>query len=553
MTYLFILPELLKKLANVKYISKNLVWIILFAMVAAAWTAGLFIDLTGDAGLYAAISRQMVESGDWLNLYINGRPYDHKPHLLFWLSGSGISLFGNNNFAFKFFPFLVGLSGVYFTYRFARLLYSETAGRLAALFTATSLMYFLYLHDIHTDTVLQAVVTLSLWQLTEYLKNRKNLNFFVSFLAIGLAMITKGPIGAFVPFLCVFIFLLVNKDYTQLFHIKWVAGVLIALLVASPVLYQLYRNFGVEGLKFYFIDNNIGRITGRVAGSNSDPFYYLHNLLWALLPWTLPVLAGLFLEIKSWRKKGLLSSFQVALLISIIITLAILSIARGKAPNYILMLVPSLIAIASGRLVPAAGELKNLVKAQAVVIVIMFLLLLFLLVIDNFSNLWLAGMLLVVSAFIIIRVHKIGMQPEKRMLVWSLLVAAVFNFFLNVQVLPHLFSYQGARQALAIYEKQRIKQGKLKSLHLEEYELYYWAIAPVEDLTTWEEFNEFLQTENPWVYTNSIGLESVKELTSDIDTIYTIPQSGMNSIKLKFLLPSTRQQVLKDNYLVKIR
>ena len=536
-----------------KFIGRYLVWVLLFAMVAAAWTAGLFIDLTGDAGLYAAISRQMVESGDWLNLYINGRPYDQKPHLLFWLAGSGISLFGNNNFAFKFFPFLAGLSGVYFTYRFARLLYAETAGRLAALFTATSLIYFLYLHDIHTDTVLQALVILSIWQLTEYLKNRKNLNFFVSFLAIGLAMLTKGPFGAFVPFLYVFIFLLVNKDYSQFFHIKWVAGVLIALLVASPVLYKLYRNFGVEGLKFYFIDNNIGRITGRVAGSNSDPFYYLHNLLWALLPWTLPVLAGLYLEIKSWRKKVLRSSFQVALFVSIIITLAILSIARGKAPNYILMLIPLLIAIASGRLVTAAGELKNLVKAQTFVIVFMFLLLLFLLFIDNFRNLWLAGLLLVVSIFVITRVHKIGIQPEKRMILWSLLVAAVFNLFLNVQVLPHLFSYQGARQALAIYEKQRIEQGKLKSLHLEEYELYYWAIAPVEDLTSWEVFNEFKNTENPWVYTNSIGLESVKGLTTGIDTIYTIPQSGMNRVKLKFLLPSTRQQVLKDNYLIKIR
>lgn len=536
-----------------KSFSRYLVWILLLAMVVMAWIAGLFIDLTGDAGLYAAISRQMVESGDWLNLSINGRPYDQKPHLLFWLAGAGISLFGNHNFAYKLLPFLAGLSGVYFAYRFARTLFSETAGRLAVLFTATSLIFFLYLHDIHTDTVLQAMVTLSLWQLTEYLKYRKNLNFFVSFLAIGLAMLTKGPIGAFVPFLYVTIFLLLEKDYPQLFHIKWIAGVLVALLVASPTLYQLYLNFGVEGLKFFFIDNNIGRVTGRVAGSNSDPFYYLHNLLWALLPWTVPVLAGLYLEIKSWRKKVLRSSFQVALFVSIIITLVILSIARGKAPNYILMMIPSLIAIASGRLVLAAGKLKNLLKVQSIVIAIMFLLLLFLLVIDNFSNLWLAGMLLVVSIFIIIRVHKIGMQSEMRMLVWSLLVAAVFNIFLNVQVLPHLFSYQGARQALAIYEKQRIEQGKLKSLHLEEYELFYWAIAPVEDLTTWEDFYEFLKIEDPWVYTNSIGLGTVKELTSGIDTIYTIPQSGMNRINIKFLLPSTRPQVLKDNYLIKIR
>ena len=123
---------------------KNGLLFSLFLLLIAAWIAGLFIDLTGDAGLYAAISRQMVESGDWLNLKINGEPYDQKPHLLFWLAGAGISIFGNTNFAFKLFPILFALSGIYFTYRLAKLMFSKTAGRWAALFTATSQMFFLY-------------------------------------------------------------------------------------------------------------------------------------------------------------------------------------------------------------------------------------------------------------------------------------------------------------------------------------------------------------------------------------------------------------------------
>lgn len=536
-----------------KFIGKNLVWIILFAMIVMAWIAGLFIDLTGDAGLYAAISRQMVESGDWLNLSINGKPYDQKPHLLFWLAGAGISLFGNYNFSYKFFPFLAGLSGIYFTYRLARLLYSETAGRLAALFTGTSMIFFLYLHDIHTDIVLQAAVTLSLWQLTEYLKYRKSLNFFMSFLSIGLAMLTKGPIGAFVPFLYVAIFLFLKKDYSQFIHLKWIAGVLIALIVASPTLYQLYENFGVGGLKFYFIDNNIGRVTGRVAGSNSDPFFYLHNLFWALLPWTLPVLAGLFLEIRNWRKEGYRSSLKAALFVSIIITLVILSIARGKAPNYMMMLIPSLITIASGRLIQARGEWTVIFKIQPFILAVMVILFLFSVFIIGFSNLWLPGFLVILAVYVVYHSRKTETISETRLLIYSILAVAIFNLFLNVKVLPHLYTYQGARQALAIYEEQRIEHGKLKNIHLEEYELYFWAIAPVEDLTSWEEFNEFLKAENPWVYTNSIGLESVKEMTSEIDTIYIIPQSGMNRIKPEFLIPSTRQQVLKDNYLIKIK
>ena len=75
-------------------------WIFLLLLVVLAWIFGLFIDLTGDSGLYAAISRQMVESGNWLSLKVYGEPYDQKPHLFFRLAGLGINLFGNTNYAY---------------------------------------------------------------------------------------------------------------------------------------------------------------------------------------------------------------------------------------------------------------------------------------------------------------------------------------------------------------------------------------------------------------------------------------------------------------------
>jgi len=133
-----------------KTLKKNPVkfwWIFAFVLVALAYFFGLFIDLTGDSGLYAAISRQMVESGDWFNLKINGAAYDQKPHLFFWLAGLGIQLFGNSNFAFKLFPFIYGAAGVYFTYRLGKQLFSEEVGKWAALITGTSQIFFLYFLD----------------------------------------------------------------------------------------------------------------------------------------------------------------------------------------------------------------------------------------------------------------------------------------------------------------------------------------------------------------------------------------------------------------------
>ncbi len=326
---------------------KNSLWACAFLLIGAVYVSGLFIDLTGDGGLYAAITRQMVESGDWFHLKINGDLYDQKPHLLFWLAGMGVSLFGNTNFAFKLFPVLYGWLGFYFTYQLGKTLFSKEAGKWAALFTATSQMFFLYSFDIHTDIVLQTGVVLALWQLAAYLKYSRWSNFFFGFLGVGLAMLAKGPVGAVLPFFTVLLYLSLKKNFRQIFHIRWIAGIVIVLAVISPSLLFLYRSFGWTGIQFYFITNNVGRVSGEYAGSSTDPFFYLYNALWMFLPWTIFVFAAVFAEIKSWFSVGKWNLWGVSLLGSVLLYLIIISIARGKAPNYFLIVVSPIIIISS--------------------------------------------------------------------------------------------------------------------------------------------------------------------------------------------------------------
>jgi 4-amino-4-deoxy-L-arabinose transferase-like glycosyltransferase len=372
------LPAETESLVLLKNRIRNMLWVLAACLIFAAWIAGLFTDLTGDAGLYAAISRQMSASGDWLHLTINGRAYDQKPQLLFWLSGTGISLFGNYNAAFKLFPFLAGLTGIWFTYRLGAVVSGKTAGRIAAIVVGTSQIYFLYLHDIHTDTVLQSAVTLALWQLAAFLKSRKLVNFIMGFMATGLAMLTKGPVGAVIPFFFVVTYLLLERDFRTLFHPRWLVGAMVVLMVISPALYHLYEHFGISGLRFYFIDNNLGRVSGSVAGSNRDPFYYLHNLLWALLPFTVPVMLALFCQIRTWVRTGLPNRFVGALLGAGLVMLLAFSIARGKAPNYMLILIPVLAVVAADWLVIMPARHRRLIRPlmiwQTGVLILMVLL-----------------------------------------------------------------------------------------------------------------------------------------------------------------------------------
>lgn len=536
---------------------KNSLWAVAFLMIILAWIFGLFIDLTGDSGLYAAISRQMVESGDWLNLKINGEPYDQKPHLFFWLAGLGIQLFGNTNFAFKLFPFLFGLSSLYSIYRLARLFFSELAGRLAALITGTSQIFFLYFLDFHTDSVLQAAVALALWQLVEYLNSKKPLNFILGFLGIGLAMLTKGPVGAILPFFFVLFFLLLNKDYRQLFHPKWLLGIILVLVIISPSLYHLWKSFGFEGIRFYFIDNNIGRVTGKVAGSSTDPFFYLYNLLWAFLPWTVLVLAALFWEIKSWFGKQSVHKFASSLLGSILVLLFVYSIARGKAPNYLMILIGPLIIIASGKMQHysqlSSSAFIKLTLAQVVIWVLLVGLLLAVGFLFHEIS-WFTFILFLLTGIVILFLYlKIEKDNWCRLIYSGVIISTMLNFHLNAIVIPKLFSYQGNRQALDLFESDNSQQNRLYNYALEEYELFFNAKDSVRNIATWKQLYEAMEKTGTWIYTNEIKCNEILNMGFQIDTVYQIKHRGMNQISWQFVNPDTRNYSLEPNYLIKTK
>ena len=119
--------------------------------------------------------------------------------------------------------------------------------------------------DVHTDLVLLSNVTLAIWQLAAYLKNKKNANFIFAFIAIGFAMMSKGAIGGAIPAFALGTHLIVKRDFKQLFHPKWFLGILIALLTATPAFLGLIYQFGLEGIKFFFITNNVGRINRQIS------------------------------------------------------------------------------------------------------------------------------------------------------------------------------------------------------------------------------------------------------------------------------------------------
>jgi len=535
---------------------KNILWTWAFLLAGVAYVSGLFIDLTGDGGLYAAITRQMVESGDWFHLQINGKPYDQKPHLLFWLAGIGVQLFGNTNFAFKLFPVVYGWLGFYFTFRLAKTLYSEETAKTATLFLATTQVFFLYSFDIHTDIVLQTGIILAIWQLTEYLKNKKIVHFIFGFIGVGLAMLAKGPVGAVIPFLFVLIYLIAQKDYKQFFHIKWFAGIIIVLLIISPTLIHLFQNFGWKGIEFYFITNNFGRISGEYAGSSTDPFYYLYNSAWIFLPWTILVFTAIYNEIKSWTQNEKSEKWGISLLVSVLIYLFIISIAKGKAPNYFLMVVSPLVIITAKWLekckISQPGKLKAVLYIHTFFIASWGILLIASMLYLSKPQLWLIALILFSLILFIVYVKRENSFYNRNVFI-SVLIIGLFNIYLNMLLVPELSKYQGARQVLKIFAGNKDENDKLYRWDLTEYELFFMAKENVGDVQSWEEMFDIMKKQETWLYTNKIKHEEILSMDYNIDTVYVIPRKGLNEISLEFLNPKSRSNSLTNNYLIRVK
>lgn len=538
-----------------KSVSKSL-WFLCFLPVICAWVCGLFIDLTGDSGLYATISRQMVESGNWLELKINGEPYNQKPHLFFWLAGAGIKLFGNFNFAFKLFPFLFGLLSLYFVYRFGKFIHSENSGKLAALITGTSQMFFLYFLDIHTDTVLQTGVILALWQLAVYLKKGNLYNLLFGFFGIGLAMLTKGPVGAVLPLFFVVLYLVIIKKPKQLFNYKWFIGILIVCVMILPSLFHLWKHFGWEGLYFYFINNNLGRITGKVAGSKNDIFYYSYNMLWAFLPWTVLVIAGFIMEIKSWIKRSGVIISRASLAGSALILFFIFSIAKGRAPNYFMVLLPPIAVVASGWITDIFNGTKRISTKLRVIFEISLLLVLTFLLVVVFilsTDLIYPVILTVISFFVVYIYKQKRVYSLERVTLVALFITGIFNLYLNISIIPFLYSYQGSRKVLNIFETNKKDGDTLYNFELEHYELFFYAREHVVNIKEWSELHSVMESPGTWLYTNEIKYDNIKNMNYHFEEIYEIRYRGMNRITLPFLNPLTREESLNVNYLIKTK
>jgi len=264
-------------------------------ILITALGAVFFIPFIGSSHLFdwdeinfAESAREMILTGNYATVQINYMPFWEKPPLFFWMQVLAMKAFNvfdpNSGFAPEFgarFPnAIIGIITLLVFYRIGRKLYNEKFGLLWALGYLGSFTPHLYFKSGIIDPTFNLFIFLGVWYFSQSVSTNQNTSKrqtygLLSGLFVGLAILTKGPVGGLLWGLTVFTYWGVNgfsasflKDAIKPFF----SAIAIAFLVACIWFgLSIYQNGW--GLFVEFIQYQIRLLTTGDAG-HEQPFYY---------------------------------------------------------------------------------------------------------------------------------------------------------------------------------------------------------------------------------------------------------------------------------------
>ncbi|MDA9775801.1 glycosyltransferase family 39 protein [Flavobacteriales bacterium] len=531
---------------------------------------GLFIIIYGiDASIYASISAEMYESGSYLQIFSKGQDYLDKPPLHFWLSCFSFKLFGINTFAYKLPSFLFSIVGAISTYKLGKLFYSKEVGKLSALLFYTTFAIILINQDVRTDTVLIGITIFTLWKLIDYIKNNNYTSFVLGFVGIGLAMMSKGPIGLMVPALALGTHFIIKKEWKNIFKWQWILGLIISFVVMLPMILGLYYQFdaqpdkitklssgmrveGISGLKFFFWDQSFGRITGGNTEwkNNTGYLFFTHTFLWSFLPWSIMGVMGLIQKIKSSFSSSIKSEYY--LLGAILLPLITFSLSQYKLPHYIYVFFPMWIILTGVFLInikEKSAWYKVLLVFQNIINVALTLLPIFIITFLFPTSSFLIWIPVIVLIGVQIYTY-IKTKGLNRMLLTNLLAFATTMFVLNFQFLPQVLKYDGFNNA-AEYTKTL----EINKLYSNSAGALIFDIYSNKTMEYLDGYNlDSLTNQNNYVFLNEAGYKIIKK-KYDIKSTKEFKHNSATRLTIDFLNPKTRQATLNKTssfYLIEI-
>ena len=302
---------------------------------------------------FAESAREMIVTGNYTRVQINFQPFWEKPPLFFWLQVLAMKAFGINEFAARFPNAVMGIVTLLVLYFVGKKSVDERFGLLWALAYFGSLTPHLYFKSGIIDPTFNLFIFLSVWfiaqAVTAYGTPKATRLAAFSGLFVGLAVLTKGPVGGLLLGLTFLVYWAIQRFRPILSFLNGLLFFGCGLAVASVW-------FGLELVKngFWFFEEFFRyqiRLFSTPDAGHQQPFYYhFVVVLLGCFPMSLLAIRGFFSDaadarpdfngpaFRSERASGYKSeravSFRRWMIILFWVVMILFSIVKTKIVHY---------------------------------------------------------------------------------------------------------------------------------------------------------------------------------------------------------------------------
>ncbi|WP_372776144.1 ArnT family glycosyltransferase [Mangrovibacterium sp.] len=240
----------------------------------------LFFSFLGGTSVFqvaearnAECAREMMAEDNWIVPQFNGELRTDKPALEYYGMMTAYLLGGVNETSARFFSAVCGLLLVLATFWIVRRHLSLKAAWWSALVLLSSLHVIIQFRLATPDPYLISFHVLSLYLFYEGWYTRKWRWFAGMYVALGMAVFAKGPVGLLLPGLTMLLFLVFAKTFNwkMIVSMKPWWGILLILAVCLPWYLAVDKETGGEWTQGFFFEHNLNRFNDGLKG-HGGPF-----------------------------------------------------------------------------------------------------------------------------------------------------------------------------------------------------------------------------------------------------------------------------------------
>ncbi|MDA8123397.1 MAG: glycosyltransferase family 39 protein [Deltaproteobacteria bacterium] len=304
--------------------------------------------LEPDEGRYAEIPREMLATGDFVTPHLNGVVYLEKPPLFYWGNAFSMAVFGENEFAARFFTAAVSVAGILLTYWMGAELAGWRTGLFSSVVLSTSLYYYAIGRLNTLDMTLALALLLAVFPAYLYLSGRRESRRYLhfSYAAAGFAFLAKGLVGVFFPAAILLCWLVFSRRHREILRAVSLPGILLFLAIALPWVVLVQRE-NPDFLWFFFVHEQFLRYTTKIHRRVEPFWFFLPVVIGGFVPW-IAFLRRVVLAARGAGAKFLPREEMTFLLSWILFIFLFFSFSGSKLPTYVTPIFPPL-AVLFGR------------------------------------------------------------------------------------------------------------------------------------------------------------------------------------------------------------